>query len=78
MEGRTAKTCNIVMFLHGAEDSLPSYIKMEPSIEGSIFIKWWAEVDSNHRSLATTDLQSVPFSHSGIYPFNYQSHIQSH
>ena len=25
-------------------------------------------MDSNHRSLATTDLQSVPFSHSGTYP----------
>lgn len=29
---------------------------------------WWARVDSNHRSLATADLQSAPFSHSGTYP----------
>ena len=29
---------------------------------------WWAGVDSNHRSLATADLQSAPFSHSGTYP----------
>ena len=29
----------------------------------------WAGVDSNHRSLATADLQSAPFSHSGTYPF---------
>ena len=31
-------------------------------------LKWWAEVDSNHRTLAGTDLQSVAFSHSAIYP----------
>lgn len=30
--------------------------------------KWWAGVDSNHRSLATADLQSAPFSHSGTDP----------
>lgn len=30
---------------------------------------WWAGVDSNHRSLATADLQSAPFSHSGTYPY---------
>ena len=32
------------------------------------FIKW-GEKDSNLRSLATTELQSVPFGHSGIPPF---------
>ena len=31
--------------------------------------KIWAEVDSNHRTLAGTDLQSVAFSHSAIYPY---------
>ena len=31
-------------------------------------IKKWAEVDSNHRRLTSTDLQSAPFSHSGICP----------
>lgn len=30
---------------------------------------YWAGVDSNHRSLATADLQSAPFSHSGTYPY---------
>ena len=30
--------------------------------------KWWGEKDSNLRSLATTELQSVPFGHSGIPP----------
>ena len=37
-------------------------------------IKVWAGVDSNHRTLARTDLQSVAFSHSATYPyliFNY-------
>ncbi len=30
--------------------------------------KWWREVDSNHRRLTPADLQSAPFSHSGITP----------
>ena len=29
----------------------------------------WAEMDSNHRSRKTADLQSAPFGHSGICPF---------
>ena len=60
------------------EDFLTTYIKMEPSNEGSIFTKWWAEVDSNHRSLATTDLQAVPFSHSGIYPYEAFTNTSHH
>ena len=32
-------------------------------------LKWWAGVDSNHRTLAGTDLQSVAFSHSATYPY---------
>jgi hypothetical protein len=31
-------------------------------------VKLWGEKDSNLRSLATTELQSVPFGHSGIPP----------
>ena len=31
--------------------------------------KWWRGVDLNHRSLTTTDLQSVPFGHSGNLPY---------
>ena len=31
--------------------------------------KWWVEMDSNQRKLTLADLQSAPFSHSGIYPF---------
>ena len=31
-------------------------------------IKWWAGMDSNHRNPKMTDLQSVPFNHSGTYP----------
>ena len=30
--------------------------------------KWWAGMDSNHRNPKMTDLQSVPFNHSGTYP----------
>ena len=29
----------------------------------------WAGVDSNHRTLTGTDLQSVAFSHSATYPY---------
>ena len=31
-------------------------------------LRWWGEMDSNHRSANTTDLQSVPFGRSGISP----------
>ena len=31
-------------------------------------LKWWAKMDSNHRSRKTADLQSAPFGHSGICP----------
>ena len=30
--------------------------------------QWWAGMDSNHRNPKMTDLQSVPFNHSGTYP----------
>ena len=29
---------------------------------------WWEEMDSNHRSRKTTDLQSVAFGRSAIFP----------
>lgn len=32
---------------------------------------FWVEQDSNQRRRAPTDLQSVPFNHSGIDPPNY-------
>ena len=32
---------------------------------------WWERVDSNHRSKDATDLQSVPFGHSGTLPYYY-------
>jgi hypothetical protein len=31
--------------------------------------KWWVEMDSNQRKLTLADLQSAPFSRSGIYPY---------
>ncbi len=34
---------------------------------------WWAEKDSNLRSLPTTDLQSVPIGHSGTCPILCQA-----
>ena len=47
-----------------------------PDIKGALrppqvvdFKKWWVEMDSNQRKLTLADLQSAPFSHSGIYPF---------
>ena len=30
--------------------------------------RWWAGMDSNHRSREAADLQSAPFNHSGTYP----------
>ena len=57
MEGRTTTVVR----------NAPEHTKKD-SIDG-VFIKWWAGVDSNHRSLATADLQSAPFSHSGTYPY---------
>ena len=48
---------------------LTSFVSLRKILhKGSFYIKW-AEVDSNHRRLASTDLQSVAFSHSAIYPF---------
>ena len=32
----------------------------------------WGDKDSNLGSRKTTDLQSVPFGHSGISPVNYE------
>ena len=31
--------------------------------------KWWAVMDSNHRRRKSTELQSVPFGHSGNCPY---------
>ena len=36
---------------------------------GLLGLKIWAGVDSNHRTLSWTDLQSVAFSHSATYPY---------
>ena len=54
--------------LKGPEPS-HSTTKKEP--EGSLIgsLKWWAEMDSNQRRREPADLQSAPFSHSGIYPY---------
>ena len=36
-----------------------------------LLYSWWAEMDSNHRTLTRTDLQSAAFSHSAICPFSH-------
>ncbi len=33
----------------------------------------WVQMDSNHRRQEPTDLQSVPFGHSGMYPNAFAS-----
>ena len=47
-----------------------SYSRIEPLSTGGRYTekKSWGVVDSNHRSRKTTDLQSVPFGHSGNSP----------
>ena len=55
MEGRTTTVVRII-----------TAIKKDPF--RSLF-KIWAGVDSNHRTLSGTDLQSVAFSHSATYPY---------
>lgn len=45
-------------FLHNKKDLFRGLLKV------------WAGVDSNHRTLARTDLQSVAFSHSATYPYS--------
>ena len=44
-----------------------SYFRIPPRPEG---LKVWAKMDSNHRRHKPADLQSAPFGHSGIRPFN--------
>ena len=41
----------------------------EELLKGAVCLLNWAGVDSNHRTLARTDLQSVAFSHSATYPY---------
>ena len=53
--------------LDGEKTPLALY-KLKKTPFRKSFLKDWAEVDSNHRTLAGTDLQSVAFSHSAIYP----------
>ena len=76
MEGRTtAKTPHtLIVTEYGilcgwGEDPLPIFSQQKRLPIKSKVFKNWAEVDSNHRTLAGTDLQSVAFSHSAIYPY---------
>ena len=45
-------------------------IKKRLGLKSNLFLKIWAGVDSNHRTLSRTDLQSVAFSHSATYPYS--------
>ena len=66
MEGRTTdKASPCVVLIH-----LPKSIKKEVRTKVQPLFSNWAGVDSNHRTLAGTDLQSVAFSHSATYPYS--------
>ncbi len=56
-------------WLNGSKLSYDIRKPFDLFIKRSICLLNWAGVDSNHRSLATADLQSAPFSHSGTYPY---------
>ena len=40
-------------------------------------LAWWAGLDSNQRRHKPTDLQSVPFNHSGTYPCALSLHVHT-
>ena len=61
----TDKASPCVVLIH-----LPKSIKKEVRTEVQPLFIIWAGVDSNHRTLAGTDLQSVAFSHSATYPYS--------
>lgn len=58
--------------IEAMEERTTTMVRIIPAIKKdplrSLF-KTWAGVDSNHRTLAGTDLQSVAFSHSATYPY---------
>ena len=60
----TDKASPCVVLIH-----LPKSIKKEVRTKVQPLFSNWAGVDSNHRTLAGTDLQSVAFSHSATYPY---------
>ena len=57
-------------WLDGSKLSYDIKKTFEDFLKGAYCLLNWAGVDSNHRSLATADLQSAPFSHSGTYPYS--------
>ena len=62
---------NLLTGLHTIPIANLSHQKNEEPCGSPSFykLKWWVEMDSNQRKLSLADLQSAPFSHSGIYPF---------
>ena len=54
------------------EERTTTVVRIIPAIKKDplrSLLKTWAGVDSNHRTLSGTDLQSVAFSHSATYPY---------
>ena len=56
-------------WLDGSKLSYDIKKTFEDFLKGAYCLLNWAGVDSNHRTLSRTDLQSVAFSHSATYPY---------
>ena len=61
-------------FFQGIKKSLQGNARLVTVIKKlrmlGVFI-WWERMDSDHRSMKATDLQSAPFGHSGTLPFRF-------
>ena len=66
------KVNNLQSTIEAMEERTTTVVRIIPATKKdplrSLF-KTWAGVDSNHRTLSGTDLQSVAFSHSATYPY---------
>ena len=63
---RTTSRLRLVWFSYTFQNQL----KKRLGLKSNLFFLTWAGVDSNHRTLSGTDLQSVAFSHSATYPYS--------
>ena len=72
MDFQIIETLKIIFQNFYLDGEKASYIYKKPFnsfVEGNVCLLNWAGVDSNHRTLSWTDLQSVAFSHSATYPY---------